>query len=175
WNEIELFFDYPQPSYYPKYQTRLPPTRFNTGVIQLRFDEKYLDFKPETANPVTARMVEEQCLREMEQLGLAGDLVKQVRSILETGGERYPSLGFVAEHLHMSERSLKRKLREQGASYRQLLDAVRYQDSIRLLQESQLNIEQVAVQLGYTDPANFTRAFRKWSGVTPSEYRHMRR
>lgn len=173
--EIELCFDYPEPDYYSRYADRLPSMRFNTGSNQLRFPAKYLDFKPDTANPVTARMVEEQCVQELEQLGLAGDLVKQVQALLKASGEGFPGLGSVAASLHMSERSLKRKLKAHGTSFRVLLDAARHQDSIRLLKNSELSIERIAGQLGYADPANFTRAFRKWTNVTPSQYRRMSR
>lgn len=172
-NEIELWYDYPEPEYYARYRDRLPTVRFDTSSTQMRFPARYLSLQPETANPVTARMVEEQCRRELEQLGLAGDLVQQVRALLEADREGYPDLARVAAQLHMSERSLKRKLREHGASFRSMLDTLRYQDSIRLLKTSELSVERIATRLGYSDPANFTRAFRKWSGTTPSAYRRM--
>jgi AraC-like DNA-binding protein len=169
--EVELWFDYAQPDYYRRFAKRLPTVCFDKEVVQLRFPAKYLDFKPATANPVTARMVEEQCAREMEQLGLAGDLVKQVQALITARTEGYPDLNAVAEALHMSARSLKRKLQQHDRSFRQLLDTARYRDSIHLLKHSELTIERIASRLGYADPANFTRAFRKWSGMTPSAYR----
>lgn len=173
-DEIELWFDYPEPGYYARYRTRLPTVRFETGVNQLRFPARHLDFRPETANPVTARMVEEQCARELAQLGLAGDLVKQVQALLKAEADGFPDQNKVASALHMSARSLKRKLKQHGTSFRQLRDATRRQDSIRLLKNSDLTIERIATRLGYADPANFTRAFRKWAGVTPSGYREIK-
>lgn len=172
-DEIELWYDFEQPDYYARYAKRLPRIRFDTGVNQLRFPARYLGLKLTTANPVTARMVEEQCRREMEQLGLAGDLVQQVRALLESGRDGYPGLPQVAKQLHMSERSLKRKLGEHGTNFRKMLDTLRYQDSIRLLKKSEMKIEVIAERLGYSDPANFTRAFRKWTGTTPSDFRAM--
>ncbi len=171
--EIELWFDYPQPEYYPRFANRLPVARFDKQAIQLRFPAKYLGLRLETANPLTARMVEEQCSRELEQLGLAGDFVQQVQALLSAQPQGYPDLNRIAEQLHVSSRSLKRRLNQHGTSFRHLLDTARYRDSIQLLKNSDLSIERTAARLGYADPANFTRAFKKWAGVTPSAYRSL--
>ena len=56
-----------------------------------------------------------------------------------------------------------------------MLDEARKRDAMRLLENSALSVEQVALRLGYSDPANFTRAFRKWSGFTPRQYREQAR
>ena len=169
-----MWFDYPEPEYYARFADRLPAARFDQGAVQLRFPAHYLSMRLQTANPVTAKMVEEQCSRELEQLGLAGDFVKQVQALLTARSEGYPDLNAVADALHMSTRSLKRKLKQHERSFRELLDAVRYRDSVQLLKGSELSIERIAGRLGYSDPANFTRAFRKWAGVSPSEYRRMK-
>ena len=119
-------------------------------------------------------MVDEQCSRELEQLGLAGDFVMQVQALISAQAEGYPDLNAVAERLYLSPRTLKRRLAEFNSSFRQLLDATRHKDSIHLLKSSELSIERIAIRLGYADPANFTRAFRKWAGVTPSAYRKLK-
>ena len=71
----------------------------------------------------------------------------------------------------MSSRTLKRRLQQVGLGYQQLLDEARKRDAIKLIQNTHLTIEQIAQHLGYTDAANFTRAFKKWTGDTPSRYR----
>ncbi|HMY82724.1 MAG TPA: helix-turn-helix transcriptional regulator, partial [Agitococcus sp.] len=63
------------------------------------------------------------------------------------------------------------RLQQAGLGFQQLLDEARKRDAIKLLQNTSLTIEQIALRLGYTDPANFTRAFKKWTGDTPSKYR----
>ena len=63
----------------------------------------------------------------------------------------------VAERLFMSSRTLKRRLQQTGLGFQQLLDEARKRDAIKLLQNTSLTIEQIALRLGYTDPANFTR------------------
>jgi AraC-like DNA-binding protein len=70
----------------------------------------------------------------------------------------------------MAERTLKRKLAEQGTSYTELLDRQRHTRALELLR-TDATIEQVADRLGYSDAANFTRAFRRWTGKSPRALR----
>lgn len=71
----------------------------------------------------------------------------------------------------MSTRTLRRRLEDGGASYRQLLDEARYRDARQWLAASDLDLKTIAERLQFTDPANFTRAFRRWAGQTPSTFR----
>lgn len=169
--EVELWFDSSEPSYYARYKERLPPTRFGMGVNQLRFRATGLDLRPDTANPVTAKMIEEQCRRELEQLGFAGDLPEQVRAMLRETQGGYPNLERVASRLHMSSRTLKRRLRERRTSFQQILEETRRAEGIRLLRGTALSVEQIAARLGYSDPSNFCRAFRKWTSASPADFR----
>jgi AraC-like DNA-binding protein len=169
--EIELWFDSPEPAYYARYRERLPPMRFDMGSNQLRFRSTYLDLRPDTANPVTARMIEEQCRRELEQLGFAGDIPGQVRAMLRDAQGNYPNLERLAQRLHMSSRTLKRRLKEHRTSFHLLLEETRRAESIRLLRSTALSVEQIAERLGYSDPSNFCRAFRKWTSASPNVFR----
>jgi AraC-like DNA-binding protein len=169
--DIELWFECAEPAYYARYRKRLPLVRFGMGTNQLRFRATYLDQRLDTANPVTAKMVEEQCHRELEQLGIAGDLAGQVRVALRNAARGYPDLETVSQLLHMSSRTLKRKLQEQRTSFHRLLEEARRAESIRLLRTTSLTVEQIAVRLGYSDPSNFCRAFRKWTAATPNVFR----
>jgi AraC-like DNA-binding protein len=76
----------------------------------------------------------------------------------------------VARGLGMSERTLKRKLAEQGTSYSELLDRERHSQAVELLRGA-ASIDDVAERLGYSDAANFTRAFRRWTGRSPRVHR----
>ena len=169
--QMELWFDYPEPEYFARFKDRLPVAQFDMGVNQVRFPASDLDLSPETANVVTAAMVEEQCRRELEQLGLDGDLVAQVQAALhETDGE-YPDLDTVADRLHLSSRTFKRKLREHGTSFRHLVETTRRAESIRLLNTTTLSVSQIAERLGYADASSFSRAFHKWTSTTPGAFR----
>jgi AraC-like DNA-binding protein len=168
---IELWFDYPQPEYYARYRDRLPPMRFGMGSNQVRFPTMLMDLPLRTASPVTAELVQRQCEQELTVLGLCGDFLSQVREALLLPKGGYCSLEQLAVRLHLSSRTLKRRLREHRVNFQGLLDEVRRQDSLRLLRDSSLRVKEVADRMAYADPANFTRAFRKWTGRTPSAFR----
>ena len=67
-----------------------------------------------------------------------------------------------------------RRLREAGLTYTGLLDEVRLEIAAEMLDEGGKKVRDIAFDLGYSDQANFTRAFRRWAGVSPSEYRRLR-
>jgi AraC-like DNA-binding protein len=169
--QLELWFDYAEPVYFARFKDRLPTVQFDMGVNQVRFPASDLDLSPETANVVTAAMVEEQCRRELEQLGLDGDLVVQVQAALHESDGGYPDLDTIAGRLHLSSRTFKRKLSEHGTSFRRLVDATRRAEAVRLLNTTTLSVSQVAERLGYADASSFTRAFHKWTSTTPGAFR----
>lgn len=94
-----------------------------------------------------------------------------VRSELEARTHGYPTLREMSVKLCVSTRTLKRHLRETGASYRQLLDGARQLHATELLARPGLTIEKIAERLGYSSGANFSRAFQRWVGVAPGQYR----
>ncbi|MDM4769777.1 AraC family transcriptional regulator [Solimonas sp. SE-A11] len=169
----EIGFDWPEPPYHAAYRERLPNIRFGQPANLLRFPLRYLELRPVLADPHASRQAIELCERELAQAGGLQDSVglrvcAELR-LSHNGG--YPSVDAVAERMHMSGRSLKRKLQAEGTSYLALLEDVRQRDAQELLRHSTLELQQVAARLGYTNPANFTRAFRKWTGDSPSGYR----
>lgn len=170
-DSAEIWFDSPAQPYYAAYAGRLPRLRFDMPGNQFRFSAALLDTPIRTANPVTARMVIEQCDQEMARLGLTESLANRVRALLDGRDGLYPTLGELAAELHVSTRTLKRRLATERSSFRDLLDEVRQRDSQRLLLDPGRSIEEVALRVGYPDPSNFRRAFRRWTGLSPSAYR----
>lgn len=167
----EIWFDRPEPEYFNRYKAQMPLTRWGMPCNAIRFNTSLLNTTLSTANPVNARMVIEQCEREMAMLGYTDSLLNRVRSHLICRNGHYPSLVMVADAMHMSDRSLKRKLHLHGVTFLELLDEVRRRDSIILLQNPHCSIEDVSRRVGYNNPNNFARAFRKWTNDTPSNYR----
>ena len=82
-----------------------------------------------------------------------------------------PQIETMAEIAGLSVRSLQRRLANIGLSYFQIVDQARYQAATRLLEDSKIRITDIAMDVGYADSAHFTRAFKRWAGVTPREYR----
>lgn len=169
--ELELWFDGPAPAHFERYRSRLPPVVFNAGANQFRFPAEYLARPLHTRDPGTARQMAEQCERELALIGDEASMLERVRAVLADGQAGYPDLEQAAQRLHVSGRTLKRHLQAQGASFQALLDEARERDSLRLLADPALAVAEVAQRLGYSDPASFTRAFRKWTGTTPSAWR----
>lgn len=102
-------------------------------------------------------------------------IVAQVRRVIHSRlAEPNLSLADAAKQLAMSARTLQRRLNEAHVSFRQLRDQARHQEARRLLSRRDLNSEQVALALGYTDRSNFVRAFERWEGTGPRAFRDNR-
>jgi AraC-like DNA-binding protein len=86
-----------------------------------------------------------------------------------------PTIALVAERLSMHVRTLQRRLAEEQLAFRDVLGECRRRQAVAALSAGHLPIAEIAAQLGYSDPAHFARAFRAWTGRTPSSYRKMRR
>ncbi len=93
-----------------------------------------------------------------------------VRTLLLDG---YPDVRLTAGAIGMSVRTLQRRLAESGLSYSRLIEEERFRTAVRLLADPSIKVTRVAIELGYTDLANFTHAFRRWTGVSPSEFRRV--
>jgi AraC-like DNA-binding protein len=171
----ELWFDWPEPDYYDRFRARLPVVRFSMPSVQVRLLASYLDRRLIMPDASAVRNAVEQCEREHALTEGPDNLLERVRAQLAPGPEGYADLERVAERLFMSGRTLKRKLQERGTSFRALLDDARFRHARQLLDNPDLDIQQVAIALGYRDPACFTRAFRRWSGQTPSQARAERK
>jgi AraC-like DNA-binding protein len=77
----------------------------------------------------------------------------------------------VARHLGYSRQTLYRRLKAEGATYEQVLDGLRRRLGLRLVRDGAQSVKEVAYRLGFSDPAAFSRAFKRWTGASPSEMR----
>ncbi|MFI6361511.1 AraC family transcriptional regulator [Nocardia sp. NPDC050630] len=144
---------------------------FGAEVNELAFDSAYLDAMLPQANE-WARETCEQLCRDLltarrARTGVAGS----VRDLLVHNPGEIPDQLAIAAALFMSPRTLSRRLREEGTSFRSLLDEVRQMMSEELLSHTDMTTEQVAARLGYAEAASFIRAFRRWQGCPPQEFR----
>jgi AraC-like DNA-binding protein len=98
----------------------------------------------------------------------AGSVRQTVGALLRGGN---PSIRDASEAVGLSVRTLQRRLAESGETYSGLLDAVRLETGAQLLRDSDAKLIEIALELGYADPANFTRAFKRWTGVAPRAFR----
>jgi AraC-like DNA-binding protein len=103
------------------------------------------------------------------------DFVGQIRRRLSEQQGCYPSVQTMAHEFNMSRRTLLRKLKQDGATYQELLDTVRKEEAEWYLLKTHLRIEAIAERLGYIDVSGFSRAFRRWFGRSPGTFRKSRR
>lgn len=126
-------------------------------------------------DPALGRWIERQAERMRARAPAVHDLVADVRNVvtadLADGGLR---IDFVARRLAMAPRTLQRRLAALGTSFDAVREAVRRESAECLLSDPALGIAAVALLLGYSEPSAFHRAFRRWYGTSPSEYRGIR-
>ncbi len=116
------------------------------------------------------RLLEDQCRQLIERRQITG-ISGQVRQRLLGHLGLMATLEAIAKDLNLSPRSLRRKLDEEATSFRTLVDEARRQLAVQLLESTDMKLDELALQLGYADTASFTRAFRRWLGISPGQYR----
>lgn len=121
-------------------------------------------------DPHFVRLLEDQCQAQLARRQTGG-VTGQVQSLLLKPLGLSTTLEECAQQLALSPRSLRRKLSDEGHSFRELLENERKSLAEQLLSATDMKIEELTVQLGYTDTASFHRAFKRWWGLAPSEYR----
>lgn len=169
--DCEMRFDYPEPAHFRRYADQLPLASFSSGVTQFRVSADEMDRPIASADLVAARQAEQACAQEMARLKPPPDLVGRVRRLIAETSGYYPDLTTVAGRLHVSPRTLVRRLQARGSTYRALLDEARRRDGLALLADPSLSTAEIAERLGYASAASFSRAFRKWTGCTPGAWR----
>ena len=170
---MELWFDFPEPPQGAYVRERLgSDVRYAMAATQLRFPASFLARRLAMSNPVGLRAAVKWCEREEQMRGLADSRVTaRVQSDLQSGPDGYPTLEQTARKLAMAPRTLRRHLEQEGTRFSDLLETARRRDALRLLDNPDLAVHEVAALLGYVDAANFTRAFRRWTEQTPTQYR----
>ena len=127
------------------------------------------------ADPGAASAIAALLQAQLDARASSGPLQQRVRRVLAASFRRdereFPDAARVAEQLGCSPRTLRRDLMAQGTSYRELADEVRCRLAIEALRSRELTVAQVGERLGYRDTANFRRAFKRWTGRVPADYR----
>jgi AraC-like DNA-binding protein len=147
------------------------PVLFGQSENKFLFDTHWLDGVPKLGNEITYAAVLKLCDEMMEELQLQIGIVGKIRQILLVNLMRPTSFEAVADYLHMSERTLRRRLLDENTSFRKLVDELRMQMAIKYLRDTNLTIEDIAYALGFSDAANFRHAFRRWTKAAPHQFR----
>lgn len=144
--------------------------RFGQPANRLVFPAALLDLPLVNADPLASQLARGELERELSTVADAG-VPGLVRAAITARRDSLPDLAEVARALHLSPRSVKRKLAEHGTTFSDILEDVRRERALLLLANRDLTIGEIATRLGYSEQPNFTRAFRRWTGMTPAAYR----
>lgn len=162
----------PEPNTSEKWQQRFnAPVQFSAKQNCLWFKRNALN-RPGVMGDKQLAAFNESVVKEYISNMNSNSVRLKVKGIIVTmleNGE--PNLQTIADQLHMSERSLRRRLKEEDVSYRDLLNETRMELAEHYLEQTQLPITAVSLRLGFTDTSNFSRAFARWFKVSPSQYR----
>ncbi len=161
------------PAHYAALAGSLPvPVHYHAPCCMVQASAAVLEQTPRLADPAIAALAREQCEVEYQKLFAAPEsLLMEVRQRLVDMKDGTLSLERMADRLHMSSRTLKRRLQDEGANYREIVEAVLRERATRLLMETDLPVSEIAFRAGYNDVSNFTRAFKRWTGKTPRDFR----
>ncbi|MCB8820586.1 AraC family transcriptional regulator [Microvirga rosea] len=146
------------------------PVRFSQKSATLVFPAEELQRKVAGADPLLRTVLEERMrrLRADAGSGFSDDIRRLLRTRLMSAG---CSAENMARLLAVHRRTLSRRLKVSGQGYRSMTNEIRFELARQLLEETELQLGEIATALGYSEPSAFTRAFRRWSGQTPTAWR----
>ncbi len=176
--ETEVWLTHEEPADTSEYRATFgeTPVRFSAAHDGLIFAASHLDIPLRTADPSLHRVLSAHADQLLAELAPGDSVVERVRSyILATMGEGRASAEDAARQLGMSRRTLTRRLGEQDLTFTQLLTDVRKRAATHYLEESEHSVEDIAFLLGFSESPPFVRAFKRWTGSPPLEYRRSRR
>lgn len=137
------------------------------------FDEAVLDIKIPSADQMTFRIYDYKCKAEMKRLlqePALPDLVERVHDYLDLQHGSIPTMAETAQALHIPERTLRHQLQQLNSSYKQIREQLIKEKALRLIEYQEYTIEMIAELLGYSEPAAFNHAFKRWFGRSPRQY-----
>lgn len=172
-------FPYPRPEHHAVYPLLFAgPVEFDADCAGIRFDPQYLTLPIRRDERALRTMLQRALPLTVLQYRRDRLLVQRVRELLRTltrdGGGESLTADSVAAHLHLSARTLHRQLQEEGAALQQLKDEARRERAIELLNRSNRPVKQIALAVGFRNEKSFARAFREWTGESPSGFRGRR-
>jgi len=133
-----------------------------------------LDLPIPTYNPTLLKILEEYATKTIQEETAEKNIISTVRSlIIKSSHTIIPHINDIAFQLNISARNLQNKLKEQGTTYKQILEEVQKELTISYLQSDTTSNKEIAWLMGYNDLGNFYRAFKRWTGKTPNEFRNM--
>jgi AraC-like DNA-binding protein len=168
-------FSFPCPDYADEYPDYFhSPVCFDAEHTAVELPRHWLERKSPYYHADIWRQAQLELSHRIRDLGADNEraYTQYLSSLLRSLEPPLPDLGRIAAGLHMSERTLTRRLNGEGTSYRQLKSEVLRHWAHQYLLHTRDSVESIAASLGYQDAANFRRAFRQWENCSPQAFRH---
>lgn len=147
------------------------PVQYEASCYSLCFSKQLLDAPLCNANHELARINDQAVIEYLARFD-RDSITMQVRSsIIERLHDGTPNQETIADSLHVSLRSLQRRLNQEETNYKTLLETTRQELALHYIRETHRSLGEITYLLGFSEPSNFTRAFKRWTGKTPAEYR----
>jgi AraC-like DNA-binding protein len=167
-----VYFPHPPMSDISRYEKLFRcAVHFNAPFLGIRLPAAVLDFPMPQADTLLSKILERQArdlISRLPRPGFAYRVQELVTEKLATGDFNVEK---VAEQLKMSTRTLNRKLKEEGTTFRELVEYVRHHLAIRYLTEENLSVTEIAYLLGFSNASAFHKAFKRWTGTSAGKYR----
>ena len=171
WSPTGVFFSHRQPSNVAPYKEVFhAPLHFDAEESAVAFATRWLDHLLLGSDPLLHQHLEREAddLHRRRETDQAGRLRRLLRASLPSGG---CNVSDIARQLGMHERTLNRRLRAEGTTFRRELEQTRYEVARQFLSDTTMPLSKIADSLNYADATAFSRAFKQWSGVTPTAWR----
>jgi AraC-like DNA-binding protein len=153
----------------------LVPARVKIGSVgsglQMLIPEHAATRPLALADKTALKIARQRCEEALARMTIQGSLGDWVKLMLDKAHDHQPRQHELARILHVSTRTMNRRLAAEGTSFRELGRLTRQARARQMLSDGRLSITRIALQLGYRDSANFTRAFRLENGITPALFR----
>ncbi len=148
----------------------LPPglnITFNAPHVEMVLEPEYLN----THLLAPSFELQAAALRQLEGSASDANRTDRVRGVFQKFEPAVPDLETIAEALHMSRATLKRKLKTNGSTFQDIKDSFRLRRASNLLRDTEATVDEIAAELRFSDASGFSKAFRRWTGLAPSEWR----
>ncbi|MCW9034090.1 MAG: AraC family transcriptional regulator [Rhodospirillales bacterium] len=149
---------------------KITPT-FGSPKNTMVFDNQTLGLPLQQANPTLSALLDSHAEKILSRLTGTTPFLLQLRQlILKSFQQGTPELTAIATQLGLTERALQRKLAELDTSFKEQLNILRKEAAMEYLQSGDRSLSEIAYMLGFSDPASFSRAFKRWTGVPPGKW-----
>lgn len=167
---------YPAPSYAREYRHFFRcPVHTGAAANRMVFSSSVLAETSPTHNELTRSVAVEACRRLLDLGGRRPDVTVAIEALLSQSLRRPLTMADAAQHLHVSERTLRRQLADAGERFSTVRDRVRERRATFLLLESAMTVDAIAHEVGFSDAREFRRAYIRWTGHPPTHHRRQRR